>query len=125
MPDSLYAHTHPTREWEPLADHLAAVAARAAAFARPFGADGLAAAAGLLHDIGKASPRFQAYLHGDAVSTDHSTAGARLACRLYGPGPGKLLAYVVAGHHAGRPMRRVLMCKTCNMSEPRLPQSHM
>lgn len=101
MPEALYAHTHPTREWEPLAEHSAAVAVLAAAFARPFAADGLASAAGLLHDLGKASPRFQAYLRGAAASTDHSTAGAQLACRFYGPGLGKLLAYAVAGHHAG------------------------
>lgn len=104
MPESLYAHTRPRRppeEWEPLAEHLAAVAERAAAFAEPFGADQPARLVGLLHDVGKASSRFQAYLHGAAASTDHSTAGARLACRLYGPGLGKLLAYVVAGHHAG------------------------
>lgn len=85
MPETLFAHTRsgcPPEEWEPLADHLAAVAACAAVFARPFGADRLAGAAGLLHDVGKASTRFQAYLHGATASADHSTAGARLACRL-------------------------------------------
>jgi CRISPR-associated endonuclease/helicase Cas3 len=32
---------------------------------------------------------------------DHSTAGAREAERLYGPALGRLLAYAIAGHHAG------------------------
>ena len=112
MPDSLYANTRPDstpEAWEPLGEHLAAVAASAATFARPFGADGLAAAAGLLHDVRKASPRFQAYLRGEAASTDHSTAGAQLACRLFGNRLGKLLAYVVARHNAGLAMRHAYM----------------
>ena len=56
---------------------------------------------GLLHDIGKASDRFQHYLRGRAASTDHSTAGAQLACARYRSQVGKLLAFCVAGHHAG------------------------
>ncbi len=104
MPESLYAHTRPGRppeEWEPLAEHLAAVAERAAAFADLFGAGEMGRILGLLHDVGKASARFGAYLHGAAASTDHSTAGARLAVERYGKPLGKLLAYIVAGHHAG------------------------
>jgi CRISPR-associated endonuclease/helicase Cas3 len=103
MPDNLYAHTHPSASWEPLECHLRAVAGRAGAFAGAFGAADLAQAAGLLHDVGKASARFQAYLHGQGPSVDHSTAGARLACERYGMPLGKLLAFAVAGHHAGLP----------------------
>jgi hypothetical protein len=46
MPETLYAHTRrgcPVAEWEPLADHLAAVADRAAGFAEAFGGDRLSA----------------------------------------------------------------------------------
>ncbi|MDF1586921.1 CRISPR-associated helicase Cas3' [Marinimicrococcus flavescens] len=84
-----------------MATHLTAVAARAAAFGQPFRAGKLAEAAGLLHDVGKVSARFQAYLRGQAASTDHSTAGAQLAVQRYDRRLGKLLAYAVAGHHSG------------------------
>ena len=104
MPNMLFAHTQPGRaeeDWEPLASHLTAVGVRAAEFAEVFGGELLAGAAGRLHDIGKASARFQPYLRGEAASTDHSTAGAQLACERYGEQVGKLLAFCVAGHHAG------------------------
>ena len=104
MPDRLYAHSRPGRPeaaWEPLAAHLAEVAEMAAGFATAFGAGELARTLGLLHDVGKASERFQRYLRGEAASTDHSTAGAQLACVRYGRQVGKLLAFCVAGHHAG------------------------
>ncbi|MEK0082683.1 CRISPR-associated helicase Cas3' [Benzoatithermus flavus] len=106
MPDALYAHTRPDRpsdEWEPLARHLGEVAAMAGAFAATFGGEELARTLGLLHDLGKASERFQAYLRGEAPSTDHSTAGAQLAHARYGERIGKLLAFAIAGHHAGLP----------------------
>jgi CRISPR-associated endonuclease/helicase Cas3 len=90
--------------WEPLRQHASAVAEGSARRGAPIGVDVLARAAGLLHDIGKCSALFQGYLQaGDAQShgPDHSTAGAIEARRLY-PGPiGRMLAFVVAGHHAG------------------------
>lgn len=103
MIQPLFAHTHPDGPWEPLGEHAARVAARAALFARAFGAEELAHVAGLLHDVGKASAGFQAYLRGEGASVDHSTAGAQLACRRYGDRVSKLLAYAIAGHHAGLP----------------------
>lgn len=72
----------------------------AAKFGAKFSAEDLASLAGLLHDIGKASPQFQAKLAGDVRKVDHSTFGARFAAQHGGP-LGKLVAYVIAGHHAG------------------------
>lgn len=103
----LFAHSldnEPVEKWEPLAHHLERVGERAAAFASPFGWARLAEVAGRLHDIGKCSPAYQAYIRSPRMSDrrgpDHSTAGAREAARLY-PSFGCLLSYVIAGHHAG------------------------
>ncbi len=85
----------------------------AACHARTFGAEDWAHLAGLWHDLGKYRPRFQHYIrqasgfeadahikgeaHGKAP---HSTAGAMLACERFGMS-GRVLAYLIAGHHAG------------------------
>lgn len=60
----------------------------------------------MLHDIGKASTLFQSYIAqdrsdvGGAKGPDHSSAGAREAVGY--PHPlGRILATVIAGHHAG------------------------
>ena len=90
-------------KWEPLADHLALVGEKAARFAGRFGADILGDVAGRMHDIGKMSAAFQAYIkdNGAAKGPDHATAGAKEAGRLYGEKWGRILAYCIAGHHAG------------------------
>jgi CRISPR-associated endonuclease/helicase Cas3 len=107
----VFAHSldgHPVSEWEPLSHHLAAVGERAAAFAAAFGWAEAARAAGQLHDIGKCSVAFQAYIArpGDENTAgrrgpDHSTAGARAAVAIYPYPAGRLLAFGIAGHHAG------------------------
>ena len=84
----------------------------AADFARPFGAEEWAYIAGLRHDEGKATNRFQNYLrevfkaqNDDSLTAphvDHSTAGAQQAVKKYSL-PGYLLAYAIAGHHGGLP----------------------
>ncbi|MBA3964016.1 MAG: CRISPR-associated endonuclease Cas3'' [Chthoniobacterales bacterium] len=66
--------------------------------------------AGLWHDLGKFAPQWQDYLrkksgsniHTDEVigTVDHSTAGAQFAERSI-PKFGRLLAYLIAGHHPG------------------------
>lgn len=69
--------------------------------------------AGFWHDLGKYSQEFQRYLRrvtadkdshsGEMVDrVDHSTAGAQHAVAR-SPGLGHLLAFVIAGHHAGLP----------------------
>jgi len=101
-----YAHSlenQKQKDWQRLKDHLLETAALAEEFGGKFGVAALAHAAGLLHDIGKYSPEFQRRLRGDSIRVDHSTAGAQLAVQLYGQSAGNILAYVVAGHHAGLP----------------------
>lgn len=100
------------RDPHDLAEHLAGVAALAAGHARTFGAGDWAHLAGLWHDLGKYRPRFQRYIRmasgfeadahikGEAGKAPHSTAGAMLACDRFGI-PGRVLAYLIAGHHAG------------------------
>lgn len=84
-----------------LREHLEAVAREAGRFAEAFGAEDLARAAGLWHDIGKFHPEWQAYLlEAEAgrkgVGPDHKGAGSVLAARECAP-----LAFVIAGHHGG------------------------
>lgn len=96
-----------------LEQHLAEVARRAAAHAASFGSQDWAHLAGLWHDLGKYRPGFQRYLRaatgaeaenahieGGAGRVSHSTAGALLACERFGI-PGRVLAYLIASHHAG------------------------
>lgn len=106
----MYAHSlrsRPVQDWERLADHLAAVAERAAQFAETFSFGEAGRAVGLLHDIGKVSPAYQGYISTTEEAQprrrgpDHSTAGAREASRKYPSPLGRMLACVIAGHHAG------------------------
>ncbi|MCW3474919.1 CRISPR-associated endonuclease Cas3'' [Limobrevibacterium gyesilva] len=99
-----YAHSvsgRPEGEWEPLARHLAEVEDGARSRGRRFGAEALAALAGRIHDLGKYGPDFQARLRDPTKHADHSTAGAVWAFEYLPPTWGRLLAHVVAGHHAG------------------------
>lgn len=114
----LYAHTVPNvceEKWELLDEHLKKVALLCQRFATEFGAGEWGWIAGRCHDLGKASNDFQAYLRAQsrdaenageessANRVDHSTFGARHVVYAL-PGPaGRLLAFCVAGHHAGLP----------------------
>lgn len=101
----IYAHSLPgasMHQWETLADHAEAVGARAAELAEPLGWAQVLRLAGRLHDIGKLSPEFQAYITGEQpTGGDHSSAGARIALDRYGPQFGTVLAAIIAAHHAG------------------------
>lgn len=103
--DSIIAHMSDEGREQPLSEHLRNTGRQAAERAAAFGAENWGLAAGLLHDDGKSSEAFQRRIRGAAVRVDHSTAGARYASdRLAAPkGVGKLLAYCIAGHHAGLP----------------------
>ena len=100
-------------QWLPhlLDDHLRGVAALAEGFAAAFDAGDWAKLAGLWHDLGKYRPAFQRYIRGasgyDAHieapgKVDHSTTGALHAMERM-KGLGRILAYLIAGHHAGLP----------------------
>ncbi|MCC6208101.1 MAG: CRISPR-associated endonuclease Cas3'', partial [Gammaproteobacteria bacterium] len=102
----------------PLGEHLSAVARLASEFSNEFGASDWGYIAGLWHDLGKYSKEFQSYIkkasgyekanahievEDSAVGrVDHSTAGAIHAMRQFDK-HGRILAYLIAGHHAGLP----------------------
>ncbi len=97
-----------------LKDHLWGVGTLASEFASSFGSSDWAHLAGLWHDLGKYSKAFQqmiklksgfdpeAHLEGKPGRVDHSTAGALYAIEQLKM-PGRILAYCIAGHHAGLP----------------------
>ncbi|MGS1118425.1 CRISPR-associated endonuclease Cas3'' [Castellaniella sp. UC4442_H9] len=100
---TFYAHStgrSDQSDWQPLNEHLLNVGELAQNFANGFGAGGLAMAAGRLHDLGKYTQKFQQRLCGNAGRVDHSTHGAKVAIERFGD-IGQLLAYGIAGHHAG------------------------
>lgn len=99
-----YAHSG-TRsdhaDWQSLQNHGYKVGEMAACFAAAFGAEEIARYTGQLHDLGKYTPEFNARLHG-GPRVDHATAGAKIAFERWGKiAIGKLMAFCVAGHHAG------------------------
>ena len=100
-----------------LADHLQSVADLAGKFSEAFdavdAAQRWAYLAGLWHDLGKYRPGFQRYLRqsdnpdahiegkvGGREKT-HSAAGALWAMQQLPKPYGNILAYLIAGHHAG------------------------
>ena len=90
----------PYEHWQTLQSHLVNVGEIAAEFARVFGAQEIAYQTGQLHDLGKYSELFNQRLHG-GPSVDHATAGAKVAIERWGNVIGKLMAFCIAGHHAG------------------------
>lgn len=109
-PQRFYAHTaedeqgvrlpESSGQWQPLAEHLRNVAELAAQFAAPFGASDEARLAGLLHDLGKYSARFQARLRDPRIhGINHWSMGTLAAAEA------KQLtaAFAIEGHHTGMP----------------------
>lgn len=91
----------PYERWQTLQSHAQNVGSSAANFAQVFGAQDIAYHAGQLHDLGKYSLEFQDRLNGGSKPVDHSTAGAKIAVERWGGVIGKLMAFCIAGHHAG------------------------
>jgi CRISPR-associated endonuclease/helicase Cas3 len=112
-----YAHSRdgrPPEEWQKLEDHLHAVAEKARDFASVFDSGDWAWNAGWLHDLGKATNAFRAYLarcnelddseyDADGSTSNHASAGAAWAEDQQGKRIGRILVYLSAGHHAGLP----------------------
>lgn len=113
-----YAHSLPEKsveEWQNLDDHLRAVAIKASQYAEGFDSADWAWNAAWLHDLGKVADEFQAYLRRQNSIDDnayddvghgrvnHSSAGAAYALEDCGQMAGLVIAYLVAGHHAGLP----------------------
>lgn len=105
LTETNYAHTKglDPANWEPLKDHLFEVAKLAGDYASRLSVREMGEIAGLLHDIGKYAPAFQAYLRQEGPGTPHAIAGAHVVAGLLPPTLSKLLAYAIAGHHAGLP----------------------
>lgn len=89
-----------TPTWQPLPNHLGNAADLAGCFAGAFGSSDWGQLAGLWHDIGKYREAFQRKLRGEALSVEHSGAGAVLA-RERDEKLGLFLAIAIAGHHSG------------------------
>jgi CRISPR-associated endonuclease/helicase Cas3 len=99
-----------------LEDHLRAVARLAESFASAFGSSEYGRLAGLWHDLGKYRPGFQRYIRQtpDAhieqrvtgSNKTHSLAGAAYALHRRSDEFGRVLAFLIAGHHAGLPDRK-------------------
>lgn len=109
--------------WQPLDSHLKGVSVLAAQFSSKLGLQEIGELLGLLHDLGKYSHAFQAYLKSaigvlnqdedenwvDANSlkgkVDHSTAGAQFAwqalCKAGSLETAQALALCIASHHSG------------------------
>ncbi len=111
-----YAHSKEgtlPAQWQLLEDHLRNTARLAGEMATEFGCSEWGHLAGLWHDLGKFSLEFQRYIkatcdpeahiegskHG---RVDHSSAGALWAIEQLKT-LGFVLAYPIAGHHAGLP----------------------
>jgi len=114
MSRKFYAHSkngEPPENRQLLEEHLKNVADMAREFAGEFKAEEWGYLAGLWHDLGKYSREFQERItalhdrdaHIESVlRPDHSTAGAQHANAVIKQ-KGKLIAYTIAGHHAGIP----------------------
>lgn len=118
MEQSAIAHVkkNERNEWalHYLNEHLLRVGELASGKAKYFGSSDWANLAGLWHDLGKYRPAFQNYIKTQSGydpeahmeqqkgRVDHSTAGAIHAINEL-KSVGKVLAYLIAGHHAGLP----------------------
>ncbi|MCF6248794.1 MAG: CRISPR-associated helicase Cas3' [Desulfobacula sp.] len=68
-------------------------------FGKLFSSGKVAKVSGCFHDLGKYSQEFQHRIVHHSKRVDHSTAGAQFAYEMYGVQFGKMISYVIAGHH--------------------------
>lgn len=111
-----WAHVKPGKDGRPvhheLPAHLSAVGELGASLGAIFNASDWLRLAGLWHDLGKYQEAFQrhirkasgfdAHIETSPGKVKHAIAGAIHATEKCGP-YGQLLAYLIAGHHAGLP----------------------
>ena len=110
MKSEAVAHVDENGREHLLEEHLWETARLAGDFAAVFECGQWGRLAGLWHDLGKYSERFQKYIrsvndpnaHVGKNGGDHSTAGALYALETLGP-LGLIFGYPIAGHHAGMP----------------------
>ena len=110
MHTTFIAHTREDSKTQPLEEHLLNVAKKAAEFIDKEEWKPWAYIAGLWHDVGKFSDGFQEYIRATGKTDDdeektvirvqHAIHGALLAVQSDAK-LGKILAYIIAGHHAG------------------------
>ena len=109
-----FAHISKDFRTQTLDEHLRGTAELAAEFAAVFGEGPCGAFIGNTHDIGKAPPSWQNHLkkssgYDESIAEDecdkgsHTAAGAAYALKNLPEPLNLLLAYIVAGHHAGLP----------------------
>lgn len=110
MEKTYYAHKSGDGRVQTILEHAVGTAQLASAFASGFGCAELGAAEGKYHDTGKYGDGFQGLLNGSGESYEHSSAGMQVfwdyTKRTREPArcaAAVLLAYAVAGHHAGLP----------------------
>lgn len=113
LPSEMIAHVKGGQPHE-LDTHLREVGKLAGEFASRFGNGDWAQLAGLWHDLGKYKSDFQEYLRrvtgyerdeaeeGGPGKVDHTAAGSIHAMERMGP-MGRILGYLIAGHHSGLP----------------------
>ena len=100
--NNLIAHTDVSGNTHDLREHLEGTAKLAQKHAEVFGYGAWAYQAALWHDLGKYSSAFQKKLAGyPDKKVDHSTAGAQYAYQETLEPYGTILAWIIAGHHAG------------------------
>lgn len=93
-----YAHSakgKPESQWQPLNEHLEGVSLLAWRFGSTFGTGNAARLAGLLHDLGKYTPAFQARLAG-GEPVNHSTAGAVVVRELAADPRDRIMAELIS-----------------------------
>ncbi|CAM3972566.1 CRISPR-associated helicase Cas3' [Cohnella lubricantis] len=120
MRENLIAHVRKNEDgswavphW--LSDHLKDTASLTALFASKFHSGEWGKVGGLAHDVGKGREVWQRYLtqksgcdeeahlEGKKGKIPHAIHGAELVEQIFGKGIGRILAYCIAGHHAGLP----------------------